>query len=489
MEMKKWYKVDTKTKIKDFYSQYTIKDFWNWWSTNEPKVMEVRIRDYSLIKQVANKYGFPYSSSGVYVKSAQELKTVIAAVRDKATIWMGVSERKKNYSSNNKWKTYSGGQRGGSSDDNIKFIDFIFIDIDRKIKDAPASNKELENCDILAEKILEKMAINKWNKSYAKICSGNGIQLLFKLDIPILLPTRTYNNEKKYFETSEEFDRLKILVKDAFGTPLRRFTRRFEDELGVEIDKSAFNINRVCALCATKNYKYDGFTWRGVIHIEDGKNEGLSDYLLSKINDVKTYKTQSIFVKTRTASHKNIIKKGKLREHPIVKLLMENDLPGGELNNKVWFQLKAILRDSSFDMNSVEFRDFHKELEAKYRGRFTLNLPTKQFDFNEDVINSFCFNNCIPPLYKLWSNRTKKLNMKLEEMRWGVQKLTPEVMKLDTITTIQQDLKNVSNKLTSGDYKNILTIAAFINGCLVKYGEKKTKYFLEHLFDRYLNYS
>lgn len=481
-----WFEYNTEERIKQVYSKYTIKDFWDWWSGGEPKVMEVRIRDYALIKQLVNKYKFPYSSSGVYVNDAQQLKTVIAYVRDKATVWMGINERKKNYSPNSKWRTYSGGPRGGSSDDNINSISFVFIDIDRKTKIKPASNKELENCDILANKILERMASNGWNKSYAKICSGNGVQLLFKLDEPIKIPLRKFNSEKRCFEYSEEFERLKILVKQGIGASIRRFCKRFEDELMVEVDASALNINRVCALPATKNYKFDSFQWRGIVELETEKNVGLSDYIMSHMTNLNMFKEQNVFVKSREILDRNlIIKPGHLRENPIAKIFLDYDLPAGETNNKLWFQLKVLLRDSKFDMNGDEFREFHRDLEIKQKGRYTTNLPTKNFSFNKNTVNSFCINAGIKPIFKVLEHRNSLRNVKLEEMQWGIHKLSVETMKLDTITDIKEDMNILAKKLIEGDNNNIRVVASFTKGCIEKYGEERTKYFMENLFERY----
>ena len=45
-----WYNLSEQERIEIVYSQYTIKDFWYWWSGGEQKVMEVRIKDFPLIK-------------------------------------------------------------------------------------------------------------------------------------------------------------------------------------------------------------------------------------------------------------------------------------------------------------------------------------------------------------------------------------------------------------------------------------------------------
>jgi hypothetical protein len=59
--MTEWYKLDEKERITEVYTKYSIKDFWDWWQGAEHKVMEVRIKDFLLIKQVSQKLNIPYS--------------------------------------------------------------------------------------------------------------------------------------------------------------------------------------------------------------------------------------------------------------------------------------------------------------------------------------------------------------------------------------------------------------------------------------------
>jgi len=136
-----WHELDIGDRIKNVYSKYTLKDFWNWWSNGEDKVMEIRITDIPLIKEVSKKYNLQYSTSGVYVKNYLELARVVQFTREKAVIWFGCNPRKKNWSSSNKldFKVYGSGRRVGSSDYNVLSMDFLPIDIDRKVKKGEAT--------------------------------------------------------------------------------------------------------------------------------------------------------------------------------------------------------------------------------------------------------------------------------------------------------------------------------------------------------------
>ena len=71
--MTKWYELEERALLKRL-SNHSIKDFWDWWSDGENRVMEIRIKDYPLIKEVAKRFNIPYSVSGVYVNNAQLLK-------------------------------------------------------------------------------------------------------------------------------------------------------------------------------------------------------------------------------------------------------------------------------------------------------------------------------------------------------------------------------------------------------------------------------
>ena len=95
-----WYEMKEKERIKKVYCKYTIMDFWKWWREGQNKIMEVRIRDYEIIREVAERYNLNYSPCGVYIYDIILLKQVIQYVRDKAVVWFGINPRKRNW---NKW--------------------------------------------------------------------------------------------------------------------------------------------------------------------------------------------------------------------------------------------------------------------------------------------------------------------------------------------------------------------------------------------------
>lgn len=479
-----WYSLSEEERIKQVYTKYSINDFWNWWANNEQKVMEVRIKDYNLIKQVAHQLKMPFSPSGIYVWNNLMLKLVMREVRDKATIWMGINPRKVN------WNKY-GKKSFGGTDYNIRQIDILFIDIDRVKKDeVAASFRDLENCDKLANLILDRLSTQGWNKNYLKICSGNGVQLLVKLDVSIRIPDIEYvtTNTGGHYIESEQFDKIRKLIPEGIGKDIIKFSKKYKDELGVQVDKSCFNIGRVGALPFTKNYKYDGFTYRGIIELKNESNIGFTDYILSKEDDIKTYKQMAVFP-TKAVKLTDKININKIEDHILVKYMLENDLPKGMRNNYLWFSLKCLLRDSGIDFNSEQFRQMHRKLEQKHKTNFPSNIPEARFGFDENIVNKYFMVNLLPPIYPIYSHRTKKLNMLLDNIKWeDINALyignTTKIEGSDII----EDIKSFRKMLKENDYFNKEKFSSFIKSCISIYGEDITKYYFDYVMPKLLWY-
>jgi len=494
MKEKQWYEYEEDERVKNVYSKTTLQEFWDWWSDKENKVMEIRIKDFILIKEIANKLSIPYSISGVYVNNVEQLKYVLKLAREKATMWFGINPKKKN---TNRW----GKKSYGGRDVNINEIGFIFVDIDRQKKsDKPATKDDLKDADILANKILDRLETYEWNKGYIKICSGHGVQLVIKLDFPLKMPEVNFkkhnikNPKTKKMEIiygeiiDEEFQKYKEIIRLGIGAQILKFSRKFKDELRVEVDKSGFNIGRVAALHCSKNWKYNTFRWRGIVELKNKINAGLSDYVMSKEEDIKQFKEQNVFSKSRALNNEDRIKKGKLMEHKLIKFILQPNLPVGGGNNKLWFQLKCLLRDSKTNLGSTEFREFHSQLEKSWMATLSTNPPTKNFDFDKNIINSYCLDHHIPLLYDFWSHKKILVDMYDKEiLKWEHRKGV-RFTNLDKGSTIQEDLKYCLEHLREGDKSNYDVIGIFINGLIKKYGEEKARFYFDNLFDRAFNY-
>jgi len=475
-----WFDLSESDRVSQVYSKTSIKQFWDWWSDGG-SVMEVRIMDVNLIKFVAKQVGIPWSFSGVYVSNDVELKKVIGLVRDKATVWFGIQPRKKNWSKVG-FKVFEG------KDTHVESLKYLFIDVDRVVKEAPASCDELHNTDILANHILDRLGEQGWNKSYMKICSGNGVQILVKLDFPIKLPEVVYDDEHNGFISNGDFEDHKKLISHGIGMQLNKFCKQFKDDLGVELDTSVFKLSGVGALPVTKNIKYNTFRWRGVIEVKDGENTGLTDYILSVKEDIKKYRENKVFKTGGVIITKHRLREGRLEQNDLIKFMLNTDFPNGGINNTLWFQLKVLLRDSKIDLGGDEFMSIYSRLKLKHNRTFTLNLPSDEFDFDENIVNRFCIDNLIPPLYKLWPTKIKYVNMELKTLSWGSHLFFKEVMSLPSDTDLLVDLKFCKDQLVVGDYNNVVRVSYFVNGLIEKYGEEKAKYYFNYLFERFFNY-
>ena len=160
---KKWYEFDIKNRYKFIYKKYSLKDFWDWWSDNKDEYMEIRITDFKLLKDYATLYHIPYSKSGIYIHNAWQLEKIVDFFADKTTIWFGINPKRRVY---NKY----GKLVFGGLDINISKIKFLFLDIDRIIKDGKASKQDLLNSDLLCNEVLSEFNKNDFNKNYCKIC-------------------------------------------------------------------------------------------------------------------------------------------------------------------------------------------------------------------------------------------------------------------------------------------------------------------------------
>jgi hypothetical protein len=487
----------TEESLLDIYKKYTINDFFTWWQGEDiNRVMEVRISDYNLTKAVANKFNLPWCSNGIMVSTSKQLRDVIAYTRNKQVVWYGINPRKKNWSLKVPFKTYGSGPNGGSADANVSEIAYIMIDIDRRKKDGPSTSEERHQAYILAKSILKILHTYGWANKYYIKCSGNGIQIGLALDVPIAVPELVFNKDTNRYEHSEEFENVKRLIKEGFGEQLKRYQHAFlkvDPSANVEIDSTSFNISRVCALHATTNRKYNPPQWRGLLELVDnGTNEGLTDYLYQRFEDKKNSKP--IFKGSRKIDFANIIRKNKLDKNPIAYMLLNYDFPNGGINNTLWFQLKILLRDSRFDLNTEEFRTFYKTIQQKHNRTFTLNIPEDKYRFNSNVVNNYCMENMLPLAYPVKKTRFTDLGLNnITNINWSyIEKEYSLDRKLPVDTTIIEDIlsyKSIIKENTDTLYfNNHYQYYYFLKMCIDKYGLEKTKYLDKEVLRTYFQY-
>jgi hypothetical protein len=476
--MQNWFDLNEEQKVKEVYSKYSIADFWNWWTDGDDQVMEVRIKDYPRLKDFALKNKLPFSLSGIYVSNVEELKLVIKNFRDDTTLWFGVNPRKKAYHKN--MKVY------GGKDVNVHFVNFIFIDIDRKNKDGPATAKDLEVAYYLAQDILKNLGSMGFDRNYIMIGSGHGVQLLIKLDYPIVPSDLEYDSNTNYHKITDEFVEIQNMIRKGIGADIVKWSNNIDSSRLVEIDTTGFNIGRVAALPYTKNFKYDGHRWRGILEIKNGVNEGFTDYIISRFKSIKLVKEKRLF--KPILKHKYRLSSSLLEENKLVRFMLDKQLPYGEINNKLWFQFKCLARDSGINFNDPNLIKIKKKLDEKYRGNFTLNIPDKRFKFDENIVNKYCINNLYPPLYDLWPKRTYKHNYLFEDFNLDHCKRFTDLMKLPKDTTILEDMNLLKEELVDGDFDNIDKFAHFHNAVKAKYGNEKAEYYYKYIYNKYISY-
>jgi hypothetical protein len=118
-----------------------------------------------------------------------------------------------------------------ASDKDIAYRDLLLIDIDRHNTKNPATNQELEDANMLANKVAEYLKEGGWEDPI-KVMSGNGYHLYYILNNVI--------NSEDNTEAIKGF--------------LRDLAAAFDNDL-VKIDTSVFNASRITKVVGTIAYK------------------------------------------------------------------------------------------------------------------------------------------------------------------------------------------------------------------------------------------
>jgi hypothetical protein len=487
---KKWYEMEESERKVKVYGKFPLKVFWDFWADNKNRVMEIRIKeekekDHTIKKSVKDKYNYPYSASGIYVKSYEELRNVVAMLRDKTVMWYGVNPKRMGMA---KW----GKKSFGGGDAFTEEIAFLPIDIDRCVKNGPATLKDLENANALADHILEALRMENWAESYLKICSGHGVQLLIKLDEPIKLPIVKYEkiiqknittqkDETIYMPIpNPEFERMKKIIYGGIGIDIMKFAYKYQKELLVEIDKSVFKLSQPLALHCTKNFKYDTVRWRSIVEMKDGKNNGLSTHILNRIDNMPLYKQNAVFVK-RSASNEYLIDNEKFFDHPLIKFLVEYPLQRGMINNYLVVSAKALIRDSKISFDDENVRRLKTILDKKYNFNFNFNVPKETYNFSIDTINKYFLLHGVDFIYKYRENYLCEVEIGIEKpIVYECKSYSDDKMKLPDERDIEKDMEYAKKFFVGDDgQKNSKVIGNFINACIDKYGESLTRFYCD----------
>lgn len=379
-----------------------LEQFWEWLNPDND-YYEIRIKNYNLIKFIAEKLNISYSASGVYINNLEDYKKILPYIKDE-TVWISVNPKKQCYLNYNDktYKSFSGKDVG------IQSINHIFIDIDpiNKGVDRVETLKKMYEFVKIILQDLEKQNI----KNYCVVCSGYGLQILIKLDVPLMLPEQVWDEKSKGYILSSNFDNYKRLIKDVFLSRLRKKFSCLAKDYDCEIDKSCGNIGRVCAFCPeTYNIKYNTKVLRKILILKnEEENKGLSDWLIDEIKNIKTVVKYSNNKPKQLDNYFKLTEKN-LINNELVQWILKNDLPKGMRNNYVVYSLKCLLKDNNISFNSDIVKHIRMVIEQKWGESIPFNIPEDRFHFSSNIINSFCIYNRLPLLYKFYyDNRPLK---------------------------------------------------------------------------------
>jgi hypothetical protein len=132
-----------------------------------------------------------------------------------------------------------------------------------------------------------------------------------------------------------------------------------------------------------------------------------------------------------------------------------------------------------------------------WNDKLTLNLPEKKFSFNRNIINNYCVDNLIPPVYEpIWDNRTGKVRANIENVDFDAsmsERFKP--MDLPAHTTVQEDMDlfvpmlKYSKKGIGDIGYNTDKYSEFLKGFAKKYSIEKARYYAKYVFLRYFCYN
>jgi len=415
----KWYEYDIKDRYENVYKKFSILDFYNWWSDkNEDEYMEIRFQKWQHAELCQQKFNLYKHKNSVFINKDWQLKNIVGYFRDKSTLWFGINPRRK-------LRNQYGNFVFSGKDINVSKIKYVFIDIDRVIKDGPATSNDLMNADFLANKILSELSKEGFNKNYIKICSGNGLQLLFKLDVPIEIPQPTYDPDNKIYMEDELFINRKNVLKKGIGQVLQSFSNHFKNTYNVEIDRTVFNIGRVGALPYSYNLKYEQPIPRGIIEFENSNiNNGLSDYIMnlyesqelkqdikSNYNKISTEKNSLLLLNKEYNILKNDLSKNK-----IINLMLNYTFPDGGINNTLWYAIKILLHRNDITNQNKEYKKIHEllkkihnrsfsdnGLEPQYKNNYNGSIKENALEFVPLMVNKYL------RLHKIQNIKTQKI--------------------------------------------------------------------------------
>jgi len=457
---------------------------------NDVTVMEIRILkgiinpDYEQLKNFANKNGLKLIGGSFFVSSYEQLLCIVKnpVFRNNYNIYYSLNPRKKCYKIYN-GKTYAD---YGGKNVNVKYIRFVPFDIESLSRSNIATDDELLNSIKFADYIIKHLYDKFQWKDYVKICSGNGVHLIYRLDKDIELPELEYkiNTELQkiiYIET-REFKGLKTCVNKL----LKDSDKKLNGMFNCKFDNTG-DLARVLRLPLSKNNKpeYTEKRYCGILSIglNDAGclNKGMTKSLHGRAKiiidmlEVKKYKkNNNIKIDLQHQYTKDTIK-----YCPLAKLLLIKQ-ESGNRNHYLEMQFALLLKENGIlpddipelisEINGVQGKGI--QVSADY-------LPDDA-RFNPEIVNRWCVMNLIKPTYiPLYADKPEIID--IGDVAWIDGEYDNDNIKWDK-DDIFNSLRQIVNEI-NGMNSNILMgirINEYVRFLNKNYGIKMSKYLCKH---------
>jgi hypothetical protein len=465
--------INSKNKELDFYSKFSFDEVWNFINPDN-LYYEIRIKGkskeekvFNYIRDLAKLIKAPYHWTGVFITTKEQFKKACYfGIKNKLTMYLSVQPKRKSFHSKEKIKIK---KYNGEKQSELGFYN-IFLDFDptKKLK---ALGEDTENeCYKVARHFLNE---NTNIKKYIFICSGHGIQLRIPLDTPIMFPVDKYDENNCFIEDTETatyFSLMKIALKD--------ICLKYSTDL-VSIDISGLEVSRVGRLPFSKNFKKEPYKSCGVIEIVNNDiNHGLHDYIMSFYNKNLVFMTTREIYKNKQIAEQFLCDENNIRNTPLIKLLLKKELPSGDRNRVLFFQLKVLLKNCGINTKSEKITQLIRDIERVQKDTIALNDPGDVL-FNPNAIINYCVNNKIPPIYPVLYDKITKRQVKDEWFDININKIHDKKIILD-INILSSIYKNINKENLNNIYLLKLEINKIILLLLNTFDKDYLEYLINH---------
>jgi len=417
-EIDRFVQLNDTERFRQYYKKHDICDFFKVLGNDVTELRFVKSKDdkidsfgYAEVKSVATMFNIPHRGMSLFIEDPKILKIIMGvSVNGKKlrrnNIYYSVNPREKGMIQDKSGKIF---EDYGKKKELTKSINNLLIDIDIDDKNLDRANK-IKKCLQISESILSMFKKKYMIDSYARIISGNGVQLIIPLSpiykSGISIELAEIDNEMKVIEkATPQFERWRYLIKKGFGKELKQWFSTKK----VILDDSVFDVARVTRLPLTYNVKKsDNVHLCGIIDMQMGPR---SNVLTNIINNYTiALPRQRRQTKVQLTEFSKIDQKNPF-SHPLINMLTTSKLPEGNRHHYLELSMIFLLRDNGYDfrkMFNFEYPELNPVLDRikSVQGR-GLNVPSA-YDlpnghFNTETVNIWCINNNMTPVFPVLS--------------------------------------------------------------------------------------